>query len=220
MPALFTSTAPGPSFLAYKVLCALVATALQSSLYFWIGQRPLPRSVDLLRTRLDDVIPFWPRTAWLYLPVYFLIFVVAVVGFRTRRHFDRALVAFACNVVIGAAGHLLIAAEYPRPVLRPPFSGPSELFLAWVQSVDPPGNVFPSLHVAHSSALALILHHENRRLGRVVICLALVLALSTLTTKQHFIADVISGFFMAGLARWLLLRDVPSEHPPFPVGRS
>ena len=63
--------------------------------------------------------------------------------------------------------------------------------MAWVQRVDPPGNVFPSLHVAQTTMLSLILLMRDRpRLGRVALVMATMLALSTLTTKQHFIADV------------------------------
>ena len=60
-------------------------------------------------------------------------------------------------MTLGALGHLSIGAEYPRPVLHPPYPDLSYAFLAWVQHIDPPGNVFPSLHVAHTTMLALIL---------------------------------------------------------------
>jgi membrane-associated phospholipid phosphatase len=195
-------------FTLYKVAWGLGAAALQSIIYFLIGGARFDRSTELLRTRLDDAIPFLPETAWFYLPIYAGIFIIAVACFRTRIHFDRALVGVGLIMLAGLAGHGLVAAEYPRPVLRAPYLGPSRAFMAWVQAVDPPGNVFPSLHVAHTSSLALFLHHENPRLGRVVIALALLLALSTLTTKQHFIADVIAGFALAAMTRTLLLRGV------------
>jgi membrane-associated phospholipid phosphatase len=200
-------------FVVHKWTWALAAAALQSSIYFGVGHAHLRRTTDLLRTRLDDAIPFLPVTSWFYLPIYAAIFITAIVGFRTRVHFDRALRGVALVMVVGLAGHLLVRAEYPRPVLRPPFADLSQAFLAWVQSIDPPGNVFPSLHVAHTSSLALILHHENPRLGRVVMALAGLLAASTLTTKQHFIADVIAGFALAALTRLIVLRGVPAGHP-------
>jgi membrane-associated phospholipid phosphatase len=204
-------------FAAYKWTWGLSAAAVQTSIYFAVGHAHLRRSTELLRTRLDDAIPFLPVTSWFYLPIYAGIFVTAIVGFRSRVHFDRALRAVALVMLIGLTGHVWVGAEYPRPILKPPFAGASEAFLAWVQSIDPPGNVFPSLHVAHTSSLALILHHEDPRLGGVVMGLAGLLAASTLTTKQHFIADVVAGFALAAISRWIVLRGVPAGLPTHPL---
>ena len=77
-------------------------------------------------------------------------------------------------------------------MLVPPYADISAAFLASVQHIDPPGNVFPSLHVAHTTMLALLLLKDRPRLGLVALAMATALALSTLTTKQHFIADVLS----------------------------
>src|SRR5262249_10563204 len=157
----------------------------------------MQRSTELLRTRLDDAIPFWPWTSWCYLPFYAAIFIIAIVGFHSRFLFDRALRAVALVMFVGALGHLFIRAEYPRPVLSPPYAGLSATFMAWVQRIDRPGNVFPSLHVAQTSMLAFILYRDRPRLGLIAIIMGAMLALSTLTTKQHFIADVISGYALA-----------------------
>jgi membrane-associated phospholipid phosphatase len=199
------------NFTVYKWVTGLTAAMVQSAIYFVIGNTHFTRSTELLRTKLDDAIPFIPATAWLYLPLYAGIFLIAIVGFDTRQHFNRGLVAFGLILLAGLAGHRCVAAEYPRPVLLPPFLGPSQAFMAWVQTIDPPCNVFPSLHVAHTSSLALILHHENPPLGRIVIVLALALALSTLTTKQHFIADVLAGFALAALTRLIVLRGIDGQ---------
>jgi membrane-associated phospholipid phosphatase len=201
-------------FAAYKWACGLGAAVAQSLIYFTIGNTHMVRSTELLRTRLDDAIPFVPATSWFYLPVYAAIFIIAIAGFRTRTYFNRALGGVFLILGLGLAGHLMIRAEYPRPVLAAPFKSVSEVFMAWVQGVDPPGNVFPSLHVAHTSSLALILYAENKRLGRVVIVMAALLALSTLTTKQHFIADVLCGFALAALSRFVMLRGVAAPPPP------
>ena len=197
-------------FTVHKWTWGLGAAALQTAIYFFIGNAHFERSTELLRTRLDDAIPFLPATAWFYLPIYAGIFLIALACFRTRVHFDRALVGVGVIMLAGLAGHRLVAAEYPRPILHAPYGSVSDMFMAWVQEIDPPGNVFPSLHVAHTSSLALFLHHENPRLGRLVIVLAFLLALSTLTTKQHFLADVLAGFALAAFTRTLLLRGVPA----------
>jgi membrane-associated phospholipid phosphatase len=191
---------------AYKWAVGGAMALLQSFVYFGIGRLHLTRSTELLRTRLDDAIPFWPWTAWCYLPFYAGVFLLSIAGIRRRSLFKRAVAAVFVVMSIGALGHIFIGAEYPRPILHPPYPDISAWFLASVQRIDPPGNVFPSLHVAHTTMLALILIKDRPRLGAV----ALAMALSTLTTKQHFLADVVSGYALAFFGRWLALRKLPA----------
>jgi len=205
VPAQRTETASA----RYKWTLGLMAASIQSLFYFGIGHITMARSTELLRTGLDDVIPFWPWTSWCYLPFYAAIFIMAIVGFRSKFLFNRGLAAVALVMVLGALGHIFIRAEYPRPVLHPPYPDISSAFLAAVQHIDPPGNVFPSLHVAQTSGLAFILVRDRPVLGRVAIVMGALLALSTLTTKQHFIVDVISGYALAFLARAFALRGLP-----------
>ena len=194
---------------AYKWAVGGALALLQSFVYFGIGRLHLTRSTELLRTRLDDAIPFWPWTAWCYLPFYAGVFFISIAGIRRRSLFKRAVTAVFVVMSIGALGHIFIGAEYPRPVLHPPYPDISAWFLASVQRIDPPGNVFPSLHVAHTTMLALILIKDRPRLGAVALAMATALALSTLTTKQHFLADVVSGYGLAFFGRWLALRKLP-----------
>jgi membrane-associated phospholipid phosphatase len=149
-----------------------------------------------------------PWTSWCYLPFYAAIFIIAIAGFRHRALFNRALLAVLIVMTVGAMGHLFVGAEYPRPVLHPPYPDLSSAFLASVQHIDPPGNVFPSLHVAHTTMLSLILIKDRPRLGKVALVMATMLAISTLTTKQHFIADVAAGYLLAFLGRAFALRGL------------
>jgi len=204
------SSAPTIATPAYKWPIAGAMALVQSAVYFGIGHLHLNRSTELLRTRLDDLIPFWPWTTWCYLPFYAGVFIIAAAGFKRRALFNRAVLAVMVVMAVGALGHIFIRAEYPRPVLHPPYPGISAAFMAAVQNIDPPGNVFPSLHVAHTTMLALLLIKDRPRLGLVTLVMATALALSTLTTKQHFIADVISGYALAFFGRWLALRKLPA----------
>src|SRR3954453_1499077 len=193
---------------AYKWTLGLALALLQSLVYFGIGHLHLDRSTEILRTRLDDAIPFWPWTAWCYLPFYAGVFILAIGGLKRRALFNRAVVAVLIVMTLGALGHVFVGAEYPRPVLHPPYADISAAFLASVQRIDPPGNVFPSLHVAHTTMLALLLLKDRPRLGLVTLAMATALALSTLTTKQHFLADVVAGYLLAFLGRWIALRKL------------
>ncbi len=200
-----TAGLSGARFLAYKWAIGLALAGVQSAVYFALGYLERTRSATLLALPLDREVPFLVWTVWLYLPFYAGIFALAITGLRRIDLFHRAVKGFLLTVLIGALGHLLIAAEYPRPPVPLPARGLSEAFLAWVQAVDPPGNVFPSLHVAHTTALALVLRRDRRRMGALALVMALLLALSTMTTKQHFVVDVLSGWLIAFLvSRWIL----------------
>jgi membrane-associated phospholipid phosphatase len=207
----------GPAFMAYKWGVGLVIGVVGFLLYQWMGRTDLGRSTTLLDTALDRAIPLLTWTSWLYQPFYVGIFVIGVIAFRSKFIFNRAIVCICANVLVGALGHYLVRAEYPRPVLPFPYPDLSTWFLAKVHVIDPPGNVFPSLHVAHTFTIAFLMLMDRARLGRVVMLMAILLALSTLTTKQHFLADVAAGLAMALVCRaWTqrqLARAIASSSP-------
>lgn len=196
------------AFVAYKWGTAVAIAVVGLIIYELLGRADLGRSTTMLMTPIDRAIPLVPWTAWFYEPFYVSIFFIAVVGFRSRFLYDRTLVCVCCNIVLAGLGHAFIRAEYPRPTLPLPAPDLSTAFLAFVYKIDPPGNVFPSLHVAHTWVISLLIHLDRPRLGRVLIAMSAVLALSTLTTKQHFIADVIAGLAMAVLARAWARREL------------
>src|SRR6185369_7103797 len=82
---------PAPASARYKWTLGLTAAAIQSLAYFGIGHLHMARSTELLRTRLDDAIPFWTWTSWCYMPFYASIFIICIVAFRNRFLFNRAL---------------------------------------------------------------------------------------------------------------------------------
>jgi membrane-associated phospholipid phosphatase len=201
----------GLRFAAYKWGVGVITGLVGLVVYQLIGRAELHRSTTLLDTALDRAIPLLPVTTWFYEPLYVGIFVIGVVGFRSRWLFNRALVCVVANALVGALGHSLIRAQYPRPVLVPPYPDLSVAFLAFVHRIDPPGNVFPSLHVAHAFVLALLLRIDRPRLGMVALVMACLLGVSTLTTKQHFLADVVAGLVMALAGRAWVRACWPAE---------
>ena len=204
-PALPPGSTVGWRFEAYKWATGLAVGQAAGTLYFVNGWTHRVRSTALLDTAIDRAIPFNIHAVWFYLPLYVGIFLISIAATRDRRLYNRALLGILAVAVVGALGHWLIPAAYPRPPVLPPYANPSAAFLGWVQSVDPPGNVFPSLHVAFASGLALVMRSHRPRVGTLTLVMTVLLALSTLVTKQHFIADVLAGFVLgAGMAAWVL----------------
>src|SRR5262245_49868196 len=114
--AVATPPAPEPSASpiatpAYQWTRGLALAALQSAVYFGIGHLHLNRSTEILRTRLDDAIPFWPWTAWCYLPFYAGVFIIAIATFKRRDLFNGAVRAVLVVMTIGAICHIFIGAE-------------------------------------------------------------------------------------------------------------
>ena len=72
--------------------------------------------------------------------------------------------------------------------------------------MDAPLNCFPSLHVAHSFVSALAVGRVHRSLGALATVAAMLVGISTLFTRQHYIADVVAGAALAYGAYALLLR--------------
>jgi membrane-associated phospholipid phosphatase len=86
--------------------------------------------------------------------------------------------------------------------------------LRFLYDADPPYNCFPSLHVAHSFVSALTCYRLDRRLGYGALLFASLVAISTLFTKQHYIADVVGGIVLALVAYVLILRPYPRRNVP------
>jgi membrane-associated phospholipid phosphatase len=196
---------PGWRFQAYKWATGIAVGQAAAALYFVNGWTPRVRSARLLDTALDRAIPFSVHAVWFYLPFYVGIFLIGIATIRDRRLYNRGLLGILATAALGAVGHWLVPAEYPRPPVMLPHHNLSEAFLGWVQKIDPPGNVFPSLHVAFAALLTLVLLAHRRPVGVLLLVMTILLSLSTLFTKQHFIADVLAGGLLgAAVAAWVM----------------
>lgn len=144
---------------------------------------------------LDQAIPLIPWTLTVYASLYVLTLLGSLLVDRTT--FVRGLKTLLLVAAVSFISFMLFPSAYPRPsladvdsVFRPT--------LEWYYSNDPPLNTFPSLHVATAAVLAWMLRGVGR--WQLWACWAFLIALSTLTTKQHFIADVVGGVVVAAAA--------------------
>ena len=93
---------------------------------------------------------------------------------------------------------------YPvRASLRPErleVTSLSTRVLAYYYAVDPPVNLFPSLHCANAVLAALMARRLSPRLFYLVGPLAGLVLISVVLVKQHYVADVVAGTALALLA--------------------
>jgi len=211
--------APPEDAPAEKVGWTLALLALWLAGYFGTASFVDPATARSLQTPLDDAIPFLPGTIYVYAAVYTGM-LVPVFTVRCRHLFRRVVAAYA--LVIGASVLFFNAMPVSAIGLR---ADPATLaalgpgrFDVWgvrlCYSLDPPLNLFPSMHLASVVLVALTAWTARRSYGVVGLALALGVAISICTVKQHFVADGIAGFVLGGAAWALFVRGYPRPRAP------
>lgn len=187
-----------------RFVAALATCGFVSLLYYPVARLTADRHYELA-TSIDAMIPFVPETVWMYFPGYIGLLLVGAFGVRNRNVYYRTILSVCLASVICVIGFLLVPSTMAVPKVTAPDS-PTMHFLAWVQRIDVPNNTFPSQHVALSFCVAFGALLHSRRLGLVILTMALGVAAATMTTKQHYWVDSPGGILVALLAHWVLFR--------------
>ena len=148
---------------------------------------------------LERAIPFLPWTIWIYFS--FFIFIGSTVFRVDDKLFARFVISSALAATIAWSIVLLLPISFNRP---DPSLMDSELYrrlFTFVHNADPSHITFPSLHVGVTWICTILLWEQPGRMWRFG--LGVAISLSTLTTKQHLISDVIGGIALAWLSVWL-----------------
>ena len=189
----------------YPVTIPMVVFVLLVPLYLVIDRRALTGVVHTPAIALDGLIPLLPWWALVYGPIYLFLLVLPVFVIQQEELIHRTVRAYLAIWITAFLCFLL----YPTVATRPNVVT-GDGFAAWglrfLYDADPPHNCFPSLHVAHSFVSAFACYRVNRRLGLVTGACASLVALSTLFTKQHYVADLVAGFLLALVAWAIFLR--------------
>lgn len=195
---------PGHPGFVQKLAISLPFTAFLIGTYQIVGLLVRPGTADL-STAIDHAIPLVPWTVWFYIPGYALCFLLPVLVVDEWEYFFRMAAALVLASLPAWSTHALFPVAYPRPA-APDGAGLDLFMLRWVYDFDPPHNTFPSLHVALAMVMTLSAWGLGRRVGWAVTALTVGMTISTLTLKQHFIADILGGWVSAAFAWALVLR--------------
>ena len=195
-----------------RVVVPAVALMLLVPVYLVIAEVTDGRTPQVPELGLDRLLPlqaFWALVYGSHLVFFFL----PVLVMRQEEQIRRTFLAWLLVWSVGYACFLVYPTIAPRPTTV--IGGG---FFAWclrgIYSADPPYNCFPSLHVAHAFVSALTCHRVHRGVGLAAGLWASLIALSTLFTKQHYVADVVAGLFLAGVAYVVFLRNCPRVATP------
>ena len=165
--------------------------------YFWCQRNPL-RPARELRLPLDDCIPFWPGWVWIYGFFYWPGVLYTSWVLESSREFVYLALSFLGLLAMQMAFFMLFPVATPES-WRAINHGRtlSERFLAFVQRLDARSNSFPSMHTSVATLTALYLQPH---FGMWAFVFPVLIGLSCLFTKQHYVVDLPAGAALGWLA--------------------
>lgn len=160
--------------------------------YYPLGYLRNPTDGHALKTLMDDWIPVWPIFGLIYWTIIPYIFFTAFKN-STDREFRK--LCYAHGMAIGIAAVIFVVFPVTSQGLRVPTGqlDPSRFadsVLLFLYFADPPLNLFPSLHVAW-----VVINLNARRTVWMAVW-GLLLVVSVLVTKQHYVVDAVAGLLL------------------------
>jgi membrane-associated phospholipid phosphatase len=200
MPPELTRTLPERPLGFYSRMAA-AGFAIWLVYFLAVGNLAATLPTRDLRTAWDLAIPLWEWSVWIY-DFCYLIPVFAIFAIKDGHLLNRLLVAIYTATLLATVVYFLIPISYPDPVFSDSISG---RFLAWQFEIDfqPGANKMPSLHVANAFMVWLAVRNRGRIWSQSYLIVAILIALSTLVTKKHLIADAALGTVWA-FGAWYL----------------
>ena len=193
---------------AERVALSALTCGVFAAGYFGVGWNVSPFRARELATALDSRIPFIASSIWIYLALFPAAFLPLFVV-RCPRLFRRTIAAYLFAIAVSVAIFAFLPVTSAR--LRvDPASLDTTHFAPWAVSLlyrlDPPYNLFPSLHLSIAVLAGLSAWKARRRTGAAVLLSTAFIAASICTVKQHFVLDAAGGLAVAAGAHALALR--------------
>ena len=203
--------------LPLKVLSTSFAISVFMVIYFILLRHPLFPVTFIPLTAMDRAIGFQP---WSLVPYVSLWFYISCVPMLLNAR--REALLYLSSVVLLAAVGFGIFLFWPTAVPAPDVDWTRYPSVAFLKTVDATGNACPSLHVAYAVLTALwlgrLLHglQAPRWVSLVSWAWCLLIAYSTLATKQHVAIDLAAGALLGATLAAVHLHHL--ERPPSLAG--
>ena len=188
--------------LGRRWLIATIFACCCTSSYLLINYTPLREPILLWKSPIDEWLPFLAWSVWPYLILlltdyFFPLFI------RSRDLFRVTMRAYGIGAAISFAFWALLPTTLPRHGFIPQGDSLSEVTYRMLVSLDPPNNCFPSGHITIPTVLfwAFAVQWPKWRLLNWLVFA--FLSISILTTKQHYVLDLIGGIAAGGLGLWV-----------------
>lgn len=155
-------------------------------------------AIVLPMARFERDIPLIPWTIWIYIVAYPVYLIWTLASYREEAQMNRTMYGFIVLMVMACILFLIFPVTYPRSYYPlPPDNDMTTVLFQTIRNLDKPNNCFPSMHVGICYLLGYGIRDESKPKFYFSMFLSTVIALSTLTTKQHYSYDIFAGFILA-----------------------
>lgn len=190
------------------------------AMLFWIGYRYVA-TVTAARsgetsflTPIDEAIPLIPEFVFPYMSLYAFFWLPVIVGRNiTLRDFATIIAATAGTFAVAFTVYAIIPSSYPRPAISPDASFVHYVLAEMLYGHDLPNNTLPSTHAA---VVTILLIATRKKFGRCMYAAYALwgasILLSTLTVKQHYLTDIVSGIILGAVAYTIARRIIGSAN--------
>ncbi len=153
---------------------------------------------------VDEAVPLVPLTVWIYLSEY-PFFLAVYFSIRDYDNANKYLYSFLALTLFSAAIFELWPTTYPRHLFPLPegLDPLTHFAFTTLRAADEPGNCCPSLHVSSVFLSVFLFIDDQRKKLPWFFLWGILIALSTLTTKQHYVIDVLTGIALAVVVYWI-----------------
>jgi len=186
-------------YIVYVFMCVFLIVGVYQ-FYFWTQNHPIKKSKSL-EHRIDSLFKLKPRWVWVYSGLYYPLIILVIITVESMRDFNYMVFSYFILLFMQMACFLLF------PVATPPSwresnigDSKSERMLRLIQRYDKPDNCFPSMHVSVATLSAFHFMMSPLSLGAWPLLFPVLIALSALYTKQHYVADLLPGAFLGWFA--------------------
>lgn len=182
---------------AWNMTCYYGSKALAANSYHY--------NIELA---IDGRIPFLPWTIIIYFTCYAVWIINYMLACRQSR--EEAW-TFVCAEMLGKAVSMAFFVFLPTTLTRPDVTGGDiwSCLIRFLYGVDTPVNLFPSVHCL-ASWFCWIGVRNNKKIPTwykwFTLIDALLVCVSTVTTKQHVFIDMFGGVAIAELSYQLVKR--------------
>jgi len=207
--SISTSEVTLPLFLTRetKYFYAIVVGFLTLILYMSANHFPLIPPRELPLSWVDRMTPFMPNTVWIYASEYIFFFAAYIVG-RDFENLNKYLYSFLALQIVSVMIFFVWPTTYPRGDFPLPqdLNALTYYLFSSLRHADAPTNCCPSLHVSSVFLTTFLFLDEQKGKFPFFFLWGSAIAISTLTTKQHYLIDVATGLMMAVLFYWVFHR--------------